>query len=438
MTFRDDSSHAPNEHHALVAGQQQPGDSLMVQQNSGAIAPPLVPGMPTPGAHHVLRGSMDANTFMHALRRRWLLALCMGLVMGGALALALWFIFPESSSATALFQVEDKRETIFDISHDNDDQNYETLKKTQLALLKSNFVLTAAIRPPSVASLSALAGRKDPVVWLQDTLSVDYPQNGKLLSITLSGDELPEEQVQLVNAVAKAYKDEVIDEARQRRLVVRDMLSRNIDTLNVDVKRKLDEYLDIARESGLPQHTDRADAETELLLRDISDTQQKKDSLTSQMYQTQTDFMIMKSDLEDPGVLEAQIDDAIGKDPQVLMMKEKQGEMQMAMSASAGSAKGNSRQNAQSQKQLEALNRQIEQYKAQLKAKDAARNCLEAECAASAVDEALPDDLRFVARPVGQDDEGFGHQDGGSQKAHRTIDRPRDARGGIEADAGNH
>ena len=55
MTFRDDSSHAPNEHHALVAGQQQPGDALMVQQNAGAIAPPLIPGMPTPGAHHVLR-----------------------------------------------------------------------------------------------------------------------------------------------------------------------------------------------------------------------------------------------------------------------------------------------------------------------------------------------------------------------------------------------
>src|SRR3954471_1601194 len=192
MTFRDDSSHAPNEHHALVAGQQQPGDALMVQPNAAAAAPLSIPGMPSAGTHHVLRGSMDANTFMHALRRRWLLALCMGIVMGGALAIALWFIFPESSSATALFQVEDKRETIFDISRDNN-QNYETLKKTQLALLKSNFVLTAAIRPPSIAALSALAGRRDPVVWMQENLTVDYPQNGKLLSITLSGDELPEE-----------------------------------------------------------------------------------------------------------------------------------------------------------------------------------------------------------------------------------------------------
>src|SRR5262249_48428836 len=149
MTFRDDSSHAPNEHHALVAGQPQASDALTVQNNGAHTAGLSISAMPTPGVHQELRGSMDANPFLHGLRRRWLLALCMGLVAGGATAIALWFIFPESSSATALFQVEEKRETLFDIGRDND-QNYEALKKTQLALLKSNFVLTAAIRPPSV------------------------------------------------------------------------------------------------------------------------------------------------------------------------------------------------------------------------------------------------------------------------------------------------
>jgi len=364
MTFRDDSSHAPNEHHALVAGQPHPSDALMVQNNGAAAAALAIPGMPTAGVHHVLRGSMDANTFMHALRRRWMLALCMGIVMGGLAAIALWFIFPESSSATALFEVEEKRETLFDIGRDND-QNYETLKKTQLALLKSNFVLTAAIRPPSVASLSALAGRSDPVVWLQENLSCDYPQNGKLLSIALSGDELTEDQVQLVDAVAKAYKDEVIDQARQRRLVLRDMLSRNIDTLNVEIKQKMDLYLDIARELGRPQDSTKGDAETELLLRDISDTQHKKEELTTQLYQTQTDFMIMKGELEDPGVLEANIEDTIDKDPIVVMMKQKIGLMQMdPSSASGGGTKAtNSRMGQSNARQVEALNRQLAQYR---------------------------------------------------------------------------
>jgi capsular exopolysaccharide synthesis family protein len=370
MTFRDDSSHAPNEHHALVAGQPHPSDALMVQNNGAAAAALAIPGMPTAGVHHVLRGSMDANTFMHALRRRWLLALCMGVVMGGLAAIALWFIFPESSSATALFEVEEKRETLFDIGHDHE-QNYETFKKTQLALLRSNFVLTAAIRPPSIASLSALAGRSDPVVWLQENLSCDYPQQGKLLSIALSGDELTEDQVQLVDAVAKAYKDEVIDQARQRRLVLRDMLSRNIDQLNVEIKRKLDEYLDIARESGRTEDSTKGDPQAELLLRDISDTQHKKDELTSQLYQTQTDFMIMKGELEDPSVIEANIEDYIDKDPTVVMTKEQIGMMQMSQSSSSGGGTkpGNARANASSSRQLDALNKSLEQYRADLKKK---------------------------------------------------------------------
>ena len=63
-----------------------------------------------------------------------------------------------------------------------------------------------------------MAGETDPVEWLQENLAVDFPQNGEILSISLSGDELSEDLVRLVDAVAKAYKDEVIGAERQRRL----------------------------------------------------------------------------------------------------------------------------------------------------------------------------------------------------------------------------
>ena len=134
---------------------------------------------------------MDANTFLHALRRRWLLAPVHGPgdrrrrrpSRSG-------YLFPESSSATALFQVAN--EAGFDhLRHRRRKTlaSFEILKKTQLALLKSNFVLTAAIRPPGIASLSVLAGEPDPVEWLQENLVVDFPQNGEILSISLSGDD---------------------------------------------------------------------------------------------------------------------------------------------------------------------------------------------------------------------------------------------------------
>src|SRR4030095_14182496 len=103
---RDDPSHTPEPHHALVGEPQHPGDALMVQSANGAPQQPLaITGSPLPSAPNVLRGGMDANTFMHALRRRWILALGMGLVIGAVTAIALWWLFPESSSATALFEI---------------------------------------------------------------------------------------------------------------------------------------------------------------------------------------------------------------------------------------------------------------------------------------------------------------------------------------------
>jgi hypothetical protein len=152
-------------------------------------------------------------------------------------------------TATALFEVSNEQSNIFDNSRLTI-QEFEILKKTQLALLKSNFVLTAAIRPPGIGSLSVLAGKPDPVKWLQDNLVVGFPQNGEILSISLTGDELPEDLVRLVDSVSKAYKDEVINELRQRRLAMRDLLARNLENLNNDIKRKLEEYLDIVRETG--------------------------------------------------------------------------------------------------------------------------------------------------------------------------------------------
>jgi capsular exopolysaccharide synthesis family protein len=366
MTYRDDSSHNLNDHHALVGGPQQPGDALMVQSNGAPSSALAIPGLPAPATQDVLRGGMDANSFLHALRRRWLLALCMGLVMGSAAAIGVWFLFPESSSATALFQVATEQESLFKANQQNL-QSFEILKKTQLALLKSNFVLTAAIRNPKVGGLSALAGESEPVEWLQENLVVDFPQNGEILSITLSGDELPEELVTLVDAVAKAYKDEVVAELRQRQLANRDLLARNLDKLNQELKENMDTFLAIARESGSPQADDR-DTQTELLLRTIADTQKKKDDLTAELYKTQTDFMIMKSELEDPALLEAQVEESLERDEQVMLMRYEVGKLEMEQAAASG-RRGGSRAAASTSQKIELMNRQLDAYRAKAKAK---------------------------------------------------------------------
>lgn len=164
-----------------------------------------------------------------------------------------WLVKPRRVVATALFQVDCGRSGGFSDQPQLDNQDFEIIKKTQIAKIKSNYVLTAAIRSPPIATLSPLAGRADPVEWLQDHLEVAFPNNGEVLSIQLHGiEEDSADLVLITDAIAKAYKAEVVDEMRQRRLNDRDLLARNLENLNREIKSKLETLLDISRESGRP------------------------------------------------------------------------------------------------------------------------------------------------------------------------------------------
>ena len=94
-----------------------------------------------------------------------------------------------------------------------------------------------------------LSRQADPIEWLQQELQVEFPQDGEILSISLEGPSAEREDlVHLVDAIAKAYRDEVISSERHNKLATRDLLARNLDNLNDEVKSDMTEYFDIARE----------------------------------------------------------------------------------------------------------------------------------------------------------------------------------------------
>jgi len=364
---RDDPSHTPEPHHALVGEPQHPGDALMVQSNGAPQQqqPLAITGSPLPSTQSVLRGSMDANTFLHALRRRWLLALGMGLVVGAILGIALWILFPESSSATAYFEVRMKQESIVHDAIQQSTQDFEILKKTQLAKLKTKFLLTSALRDPGISSLSILAGVRDKEEWLQDHLDVEFPQNGELLSISLTGTP-PEDLEALVNAVAQAYTSEVLGQETDRKLKIHDMVERSLQGLQAEIKRKSEDYIDIAKGMNRPTETQR-DPETDLLIRDIADTQAKLQSLTSGLFQLQTDFMVAKNELSDPALFDIQAEEALKIDDKYRYYKGLADQAEVMASQTPASAKGG--RSASSDRQLAQARRQLDQYSTDFKKK---------------------------------------------------------------------
>jgi capsular exopolysaccharide synthesis family protein len=344
----------------MVGGSHVPGDALVVTGN-GAPTSLAIPTIPQAPAQDVLRGGMDANTLLHALRRRWLLAACVGLVLAGITAVILWNQFPPSSSATAMFRVSARPESIvFDINKQSVG-TFETLKKSQLAALKSYFVLQSAVRKPGVTSLSALAG-EDPVEWLMQNLQVQFPQQGEYLSISLSGNYDPADLQRLVDAVAKAYQDEVLFREKQKQLGTRDLLARTLDDVNKEIQDKWDIYLDIARESERPDIGTR-DAETELLLKEITELNEQKYALESRLYDMQTNYALMKARLDGPGMIEMQVDETLKQDAGFASLQQQLSMAQLSLAQNGVAGRPNSRNTAPLNRKIAQLQQQIGQYR---------------------------------------------------------------------------
>src|SRR5688500_6065875 len=147
MLYRDEEQSGTHEpQHAIVGGSHPTGDALVVQSNGVAPASLAVPLIPSMASQDVLRGGMDANTFLHALRRRWLLASLMGASVGTIAAIVLWVLFPESSRATALFEVPNEQKSLVCGCTGYNPNELDILTKRKLAKLTSDFVLLAAVR----------------------------------------------------------------------------------------------------------------------------------------------------------------------------------------------------------------------------------------------------------------------------------------------------
>ena len=245
----DDHPQVPSTPPVTVGG-PNPGDALIP---GGTSFPPSTAVVSTPGgprSPEVISGGMDRSWFYHSLRRRWLLVLGMGLVLSLGTAGLLWWLFPESASAVALFQVSSEEQSLAFSGMSNETRQFEILQKTQLALLKSYFVLQDAVRNPDISSLATIANEDDPIQWLDDNLHVSFPQESEILKISISGSENPIELQKIVDAVAKAYEDRVIYAARTKKLSTREVLARSLGDLQSEIRRKMEDFEDLAKELG--------------------------------------------------------------------------------------------------------------------------------------------------------------------------------------------
>jgi len=162
--------------------------------------------------HPALTAAPDAASLLRALRRCWLLALLCAIIgAAGVTFTAVQLLPPPKHMARTLLQISDKKGFIFPTGESQ--ATLDRHQRTQIVLVKSRLVLSAALSQPEVAKLRSIQTNTDPVHWLEKAIKVDFTLGPGILSISLSGDN-PQQLVTIVNAVAKAYIDKIVDKDR--------------------------------------------------------------------------------------------------------------------------------------------------------------------------------------------------------------------------------
>ena len=204
-----------------------------------SVTPPLVLPPSVVNAADGEETSVNLHALWGAFRRRWLLASALGFTFGAAAAVAAWELLPAPFTATSRVRIN-ALDPVFIFKVGNQTPRFDTYKQTQMILVRSPLVLTAALRNPEMAKLTTLsAADQPPHEWLEENLKVSSRAT-EFISISLSGEQ-PTELARVVNAVTEAYLNEEVaregGRRRQRLTKLQGLFERRRRELEVKVSR---------------------------------------------------------------------------------------------------------------------------------------------------------------------------------------------------------
>lgn len=216
-------------------------------RSAGVLVPVTAPRgeLALPGAEHanpIKPVPLDQKAILASVRRRWFPALSLGTIAAICAAGITWLVIPLTYTAYAELHIKQTQETLLSSHHSGD--RFEVYRQTQSKMVKSPFVLNAAMRDQELARLSLLKDEPHPLDWLEQSLSVSNPAT-EFLRVSMTGQE-PKELAKIVNAVTQAYLQEVANtESIQRQNRARDLDKAHQD-LDEALKAKMRQFRRLA------------------------------------------------------------------------------------------------------------------------------------------------------------------------------------------------
>jgi polysaccharide biosynthesis transport protein len=264
-----------------------------------------------------LSSSPDARSLFKALRRRWFMALAVGLVFAAAAGVGTWYFMPPSKyTARTLIRIPAVTWVgKADATTGQGDQ------RTHVALIKSRLVLGSALKQPGVADLSIVAEQGDierQIEWFEKEIQADFAIAPEVLRISMSGDR-PNQLVRLVNEVRDAYRREVLDKERNEAQLRLDWLGKQRLSYESRIRLSKDAQRDLEQKTG-------KDAAARNMKQGF--TQQQLNWTERELIQTQSEFRRLRAEATvykanekgqaNVAVPAALIEDLIGRDSEYL------------------------------------------------------------------------------------------------------------------------
>ena len=298
-----------------------------------------------------IASSPSPITLARALQRRLTLAVGVAILAAGVCGPAAWFLVPSPKfRAQAVLQVAAQPPQVLfrTVETQGGGNDYIRYQKTQLGLVKSRFALNAALQEEGVKKYRMLRDLEDPIKWLQDTLEVSFVAESELMEIALSGN-LPEELAGLVNAVKKAYMDEVVNVEHKRRLERHDTLKR-LSKQYADTLKGRRETLRRLAESVGSDNRETLAIQQQFAIEHLAAV--KKELLEVQSQKRKAEALLKTRRLESfqetvaPTVSNAEVDRLIEQDPKICALSANLANMQQRLASESAHSKQVARNSA--------------------------------------------------------------------------------------------
>jgi len=264
-----------------------------------------------------LNPGLDPIWVLHSLRRRWVLATGIGLIFAAVAAGAIWLLTPSMDTAEALLRVNESEQAIWKKVDPATD--FSTYKRTQGELIRSHFVLTAALRDPErkITDTDVLRDEPDPVAFLASNLEISFPGNAEVLRIAFEAED-GEDAKKIVDAVKNAYLQEIVYKEVTNKLQTKNLLEKSLAKLREEVRSKTEQFFNLAEQLKLD--TD-SDVDKRFALDQMARMMKREEDLTAKLQSIQIQLYNLEQRRRSPQLIDQKIDERIAEDPQIQQLQ---------------------------------------------------------------------------------------------------------------------